>query len=102
MKVNVRPLFYLDLAEEVAFLAEQAGAEIARRWAEAVWDTVTELEAFPRLGRERTDLPFHGIRSWRVREFTRWLIFYGVRDSVLILYRVRHGAVNLLRLDYNS
>ena len=102
MTLNVRPLFYLDLAEEVAYLAEQAGAEVALRWAEAVWATVAELEDFPLVGRSRTDLPFSGVRSWRVKDFSRWLIFYGVRETTLILYRVRHGAVNLLKLDYNS
>lgn len=102
MTINVRPLFYKDVSEEVAFLAEQAGPEVALRWAAAVWQTVDELSAFPYLGRPRSDLPFPGVRSWRVKEFHRWLMFYEIRETTLICYRVRHGAVNLLKLDYNS
>jgi hypothetical protein len=32
-------------------------------------------------------------------DFTRWLIFYGVRAPDLILYRVRSGLMNLLVLQ---
>lgn len=102
MTINVRPQFYLDVAEEVAYLAEHAGAEIAVRWAESVWATVTELKKFPHLGRLRPDLPFPSVRSWRVSGFGRWLIFYGVREATLVFYRVRHSAINLLKLDLNS
>ncbi len=99
---NVRPQFYFDLADEVSYLAEKAGPEIAGRWADAVWQTIEELEAFPEKGRERADLPLPGVRSWRVNHFSRWLIFYGVRENTLVLYRVRHGAMNLLAIDFNS
>jgi toxin ParE1/3/4 len=95
----VRPRFYLDVTEEVTSLAEKAGATVATRWADAVWDTFGELDAFPMLGRERTDLPFAGVRSWRVKGFPRWLIFYGVREDTIVFYRVRHGAMNLVTLD---
>ena len=102
MNRHVRPLFYQDIADEVAYLAEQAGADIALRWADSVWATVAELEAMPFLGRARGDIPFPGVRSWRVRGFGRWIVFYGVREEVLICYRVRHGATDLARLDYES
>ena len=102
MKRHVRPLFYQDVADEVAYLAEQAGSEIALRWAGSVWATVEELEGFPFLGRARGDIPFPGVRSWRVRGFGRWIVFYGVQEGTLIFYRVRHGATDLIRLDYES
>jgi toxin ParE1/3/4 len=102
MKINARPLFYADIAEEVAYLAEKAGPRIAVCWADSVWTTIEHLKKFPELGRLRPDIPFPAIRSWRVDDFGRWLIFYAVRDRTLIFYRVRHGAVNLLRVDFNS
>ncbi len=102
MTANVRPKFYQDIAEEVAYLAEKAGADIAQSWAEAVWATVQTLLTHPGLGRERKDLPFTAVRSWRVNDFTRWLVFYAERTAELVFYRVRHGAMNLIRLDYNS
>ncbi len=102
MKLNVRPLFYSDVEEGVAYLAEAAGTEIAQRWAEAVWSTIDELKRHPLFGRERRDLPFPGVRSWRVMDFARWLIFYGVKPESIVFYRVKHGAVNLVKLDFNS
>ena len=102
MTLSVRPLFYQDISEEVAFLAEQAGAEVALRWSGAVWNTVDELASFPFLGRLRADLPYPGVRSWRVKEFSRWLMFYEVRQAEMVFLRVRHGAVNLPKLDYRS
>ena len=102
MKSNVRPLFYQDVADEVAYLAEHAGAAIALRWADSVWATVAELEASPFMGRARQDIHYPGIRSWRVCGFGRWIVFYGVREETLIFYRVRHGATDLNRLDYES
>lgn len=102
MSFNVRPIFYDDIAEEVAYLTETAGAETAQRWAAAVWDTLTELNKNPHLGRARPELPFPGVRSWRVAGFGRWIVFYGVRAKTLVYYRVRHGAMNLIKLDFNS
>jgi len=102
MKLVVRPLFYSDLAESVAYLSETAGPEIALRWAQAVWHTADELNHHLFFGRERRDLPFPGVRSWRVMGFARWLVFYGLKPNSLVFYRVKHGAVNLVKLDFNS
>ena len=49
------------------------------------------------IGRE---LKHRGIRSWRVKDFERWLIFYGVRDDVLVLYRVVSGTMNRFKLRF--
>jgi hypothetical protein len=40
------------------------------------------------------------IRSWRVKDFERWLI-YAVRGDVLVLHRVVSGNMNLLRLRFD-
>ncbi len=45
-------------------------------------------------------MPHKGIRSWRVNDFERWLIFYGVRDDILVLYRVVSGTMNLPKLRF--
>jgi len=95
MNVIVRPQFYRDVEEEVYWLLEKAGAEVAQQWHNALWQTIELLTTQPQIGRERKDLKQPGIRSWRVQNFTRWLIFYGVREPDLILYRVRSGLMNL-------
>ena len=102
MKVFVRPLFYEDIAEEVYWLLEKAGTEVAAHWHESVWQTVMLLRTSPFIGRKRADLKYPGVRSWRVEQFTRWLIFYGLREDALVLYRVRSGTMNLAALKLVS
>ena len=84
MSVLVRPAFYEDLAREQLWLLEHSCAEVADRWHEAVWTTIQFLERHPALGRIRSDLDQPGVRSWRVSDFKRWLIF-----------RVVSGTMNL-------
>jgi plasmid stabilization system protein ParE len=89
-----RQRFSPDLAEELAWLNEKAGATVADRWYQAFLGTIDDLSRNPHLGRERLDLKPAGIRSWRVKRFPRWLIFYMVLDGDLILLRVQYGTMN--------
>ena len=100
MKLIVRPAFYHDLAREEFWLLEHAGAEISDRWHEALWKTLEFLKTNPMIGRARMDLKHKGIRSWRIKEFDRWIVFYGVRDDSIIIYRVVLGTMNLLVLRF--
>lgn len=95
MRVVKRPQFLFDLAEELEWLSNRAGAEVAGRWYESLQSTIDELRRHPRLGRERADLTPPGIRSWRVNRFRRWLIFYSIRDNALVLLRVRYAMMDL-------
>jgi plasmid stabilization system protein ParE len=98
-----RPRFLLDLAEELNWLNDKAGAEVAERWYDALLITVQFIEQHPLAGRERKDLTPAGIRSWRVRGFPRWLVFYVVTDpQQVVFYRVRSGAMNLVVMNMES
>jgi plasmid stabilization system protein ParE len=98
-----RPRFLLDLAEELAWLNNKAGAGVAERWYEALLKTIRFIEKNPLTGRERKDLSPAGIRSWRVGGFARWLIFYGVTSKKeIIFYRVRAGTMNLVVMKMKS
>lgn len=94
-----RSQFLLDVAEELNWLNQRAGAEVAERWYEALWETIEQLRIHPGLGRPRTDLTPEGIRSWRVKGFARWLLFYQDRPDALVFLRVRQGSMNLVVLD---
>jgi plasmid stabilization system protein ParE len=76
MRVLKRPQFLLDFAEELLWLNEKAGSDVASDFRNATKETIHLLRAHPNIGRERTDLVPKGIRSWRVARFVRWLIFY--------------------------
>ena len=98
-----RPRFLLDLAEELYWLKEKAGSEVAEKWYAALLTTVQFIEKNPYVGRERKDLAPVGIRSWRVRGFSRWLIFYAVTAKrEIIFYRVRSGTMNLVVMKMAS
>jgi plasmid stabilization system protein ParE len=98
-----RPRFLLDLAEELAWLKDKAGADVAERWYDALLETIQFIEKNPFVGRGRKDLSPAGIRSWRVRGFPRWLIFYGVTaKKEVVFYRVRAGTMNLVVMKMES
>jgi plasmid stabilization system protein ParE len=98
-----RPQFLHDVAEELTWLSDKAGADVAEAWYQSLTDTIQQLENHPFLGRQRKDLSPAGIRSWRVSGFPRWLLFYGVRpDRKPVLYRVRQGSMNLVVLKMES
>jgi plasmid stabilization system protein ParE len=101
MKFHIRPAFYGDIAREGYWLLENAGAEIADRWHEKLWQTLSFLQKHPLSGRVRMDLKFPGVRSWRVSEFDRWIIFYGVRENILVIYRIVSGTMDLPAMQMN-
>ncbi len=46
-----------------------------RSWYQELLVTIEELKQHTHLGRQRPDLKPAGIRSWRVKRFSHWLIF---------------------------
>jgi plasmid stabilization system protein ParE len=103
MSAAKRPRFLLDLAEELTWLNDKAGAEVAERWYEALLVTIQFIEKNPFVGRERKDLSPAGIRSWRLRGFPRWLIFYAVTPKKeIVFYRIRSGTMNLVVMKMGS
>ncbi|HTA29851.1 MAG TPA: type II toxin-antitoxin system RelE/ParE family toxin [Candidatus Cybelea sp.] len=103
MSATKRPRFLLDLAEELIWLRDKAGADVAERWYEALLTTLEFIQKNPFIGRERKDLSPTGVRSWRVRGFPRWLIFYAVTAKKgVVFYRVRSGTMNLVMMKMES
>jgi plasmid stabilization system protein ParE len=103
MITSIRPLFLADLEEELIWLRDKAGFDVAKRWYDALRATVQFIEKTPYAGRERFDLSPAGIRSWRVRGFPRWLIFYSyIPGKKIVLYRIRSGTMNLVVMKMSS
>jgi plasmid stabilization system protein ParE len=94
-----RPQFRLDLAEELTWLNNKAGSEVAEGWYRAVCASIEQVRKQPGLGRPRRDLKPEGIRSWRVKGFARWLLFYMERPEAVVFLRLRQGTMNLVVLD---
>ena len=91
------------MAEELTWLNDQAGADVAERWYSALIATIDFIELNPYAGRERKNLSPPGIRSWQIRGFPRWLVFYMVKDDGrIVFYRVRSGTMNLASMKIES
>lgn len=67
----------------------------ARAFLEAAYDTFEFLARNPGVGRNRADLGFPEIRSWRVDGFRRYLVFYRELPNRIQIWRVLHGARDL-------
>ena len=76
MKVLKRPVFLLDVADCADYLFTEAGEDVARRWKESLDGTIALIAKYPEIGRLRHDLPFPGVRTFFIREFPRYLVFY--------------------------
>ena len=95
MNFIVRPAFWIDLDRHHFWLCKHAGEILADKWLEAVWQTIFFLRDNPEIGRLRRDIGHDSVRSWLVSGFSRWTLFYGVRDGFTVLYRVEGGERNL-------
>lgn len=95
MKLVFSSVFETDFAGGVEYLAREASEEIATRWENSVYGTIAQLQKHPSLGRLRRDLHPPGIRTFSVKDFPRYLIFYTTREKELVLLRIKHGAMNL-------
>ncbi len=67
----------------------------AARFIDAFKSSVELLSQMPEIGRARPDLGALEIRSWRVKGFRRYLIFYEALPDRVRLLRVLHGARDL-------
>ena len=59
------------------------------------YDSFEFLSQHPGLGRQRADLGFPQVRSWRIAGFQRYLIFYRELPGGIQIWRVLHGARDL-------
>ena len=95
MTLRKGPLFLADVADCADYLVSEYGEEVAQRWQRSLGRTISQLARFPELGRVRHDLPFAGIRSFFLKEFPRYLVFYRISGKSLELLRVKHGMLHL-------
>ena len=85
---------FCDL-QAIARYIHQDNPMAARLFLEAAYDSFEFLSQNPGLGRQRADLGFSQVRSWRVAGFQRYLIFYRELPDRIQIWRVLHGARDL-------
>ena len=93
---SVRPQAALDAEEIFAYLLKQSFS-LARRFNEAVADTLIAIRDDPTIGIRWQ--PQHGRLTdlwWkRVRGFKNYLIFYRSENGEVVVVRILHGARDL-------
>jgi toxin ParE1/3/4 len=92
-RIVIRPLADRDLDEQAEYFARKSLAT-ARRWYEATEAAFETLAGMPEIGSPwETDNPACvGIRVWRIRGFTKHLIFYRPTENTIEVIRVLHSA----------
>jgi toxin ParE1/3/4 len=92
-RVVLHPAVPDDLRSIIDYLAERS-PDAAARFARAIRKTVVDVARFPGAGspKQFNDAKLAGVRSWRVRSFKKYLIFYWpIEDGIRVL-AVLHGA----------
>jgi len=96
-KINKRPIALRDLVESGAFIGRDNLATELRFYAGAE-ETFKQLAQTPGLGRERSDLTderLRNLRSFSIRGFDNWLVFYRPIPDGIEVIRILHGARDL-------
>jgi toxin ParE1/3/4 len=83
-----------DLQIAAQFI-HQDNPTAARLFVEAAYASFKFLAGNPGVGRQRGDLGFPEIRSWRIHGFRRYLIFCRELPDRIQIWRVLHGARDL-------
>lgn len=91
-------VFEADFAETAAQFAAIASPETSLRWEKAVIRLTKLLQKFPELGRIRRDLHPPGMRTFVIKEFPNYLLFYRTTATEIIFLRVRYGGMDLTKL----
>ena len=91
--VHVRPRARRDIDDIADYLARQR-TDAGRRFYDAAQRTFRRLASMPLVGVPRTfeNSPITDLRSWRIRGFPNFLVFYRPTDDGIEVIRVLHGA----------
>lgn len=98
MRLLYRSLFLEDVTECAEYLVSEAGGKIAAEWYQSLQAALAQILKNPEIGRLRRDLPPEGIRTFNLRKYPNYLVFYRVDKNQIELLRVRHGMMNLPEL----
>ena len=99
LEIHKKPEAKLDLLQHFIFIGED-NLDAAERFLDAVEDALGKLSDMPGMGRLRefTIPELRDVRSWPVRGFENYLIFYRATERRLEVLRVIHGARDIDRI----
>src|SRR5258706_14077685 len=97
MTLVKRPAFFRDLDRYANRIARD-DPDAARRLINAAENTCDALVLQPQMGHQEGFRKRAGVRSWRVKGFENYLIFYQVTSDTVDILRLIHGARDLPKL----
>ena len=82
-----------DILRQVEWYADKGLPEVARRFYAAALDAIDALMAMPDAGPPKPSGNPHlaGLRSWPVRDFDEFRVYYLARPEMLRIVSVLHG-----------
>ena len=82
-----------DILRQVEWYAERGLFDIARRFRASIQEAITALAAMPAAGAPRhSDNPrLAGLRTWPVKGFEAFQVYYLAQPELLIIVRVLHS-----------
>jgi toxin ParE1/3/4 len=95
-RVVIREQADAEIDEIAAYIARD-NLEAGRRFYDATWAAFDLLSRMPGMGRPRRarNLSLKGLRSWSIRGYENYLIFYlPLKDGIEVVH-VLHGARNV-------
>ncbi len=92
-RIVLCPKADLDLERDALYISENHPSAAAR-FLDAAHAEFKRLAEMPGMGRRReVSAPgLQGLRSWRIKGFEKWLIFYRPIEAGIEVVRVLHGA----------
>jgi len=91
-------VFEADFAATAAQFAVLASPETSLRWEEAVVRLTGLLRKHPQLGRVRRELYPGEIRTFVIKEFPDFVLFYRITADEIIFLRVCYGGLDLPKM----
>ena len=82
-----------DILHQIEWYAQQGVPAVARRFQASVLEAIDALSGSPEAGTPKfiNNPQLAGLRSWPVRSFPAFSVYYLVQPEVLIVVRVLHG-----------
>lgn len=89
-----RPEALRDLEDIFVYIGND-NLEAAHRFQQAAESAFQFIAKHPGIGRERRFKAAPDLRSWRIRDFENYLIFFRPQEDSVEIIRVLHGALDL-------
>jgi toxin ParE1/3/4 len=94
MTLVKRSAFFRDLDKYANHITKD-DPDAGRRLIDAAEQACAALALHPEMGHEEAFRKRAGIRSWRVKGFENYLIFYQITSDTVDILRLIHGARDL-------